>query len=163
MLNTLTPVRTAAFIALALLAVIAGAWIFEFAGYPPCELCLQQRWAYYAGIPIAALLAVLKPTWIRPGLVVLGIMLAANAIFGVYHAGVEWGWWQGPTTCGGGGALTTEPGNLLESLKTPGVLCTEAAIRILGLSLAGWNAVICAILAALAFRATAYGSSSVSQ
>lgn len=163
MLNTLTPQRTAAFIAVALLVVILGAWIFEYAGYPPCELCLQQRWAYYAGIPVAALLAILKPAWLKPGLIVLGILLAANAVFGVFHAGVEWGWWQGPTTCGGGGALTTEPGSLLESLKKPAVLCTEAAIRILGLSLAGWNAVICAALAALAFRAAAYGSSSVSQ
>jgi disulfide bond formation protein DsbB len=154
MLTTLTPRRTAALIALVLSGIIMGAWIFEFAGYPPCELCLLQRWAYYAGIPFAALLAVLKPSWIKPGLGLLGLVLAANAIFGVWHSGIEWGWWQGPATCSGNGGLSLEPGGLLEGLKKPGVMCNEAAIRILGLSLAGWNAVICASLAALAFRAT---------
>jgi disulfide bond formation protein DsbB len=160
MLNALNPPRTALFVALALFAIIAGAWIFEFAGYPPCELCLMQRWAYYGGIPLALLLGVVKPSWIRPGLVVLALLLAANAIFGAYHAGVEWGFWQGPTTCSGGDVSQGLP-----DLTKRGVMCNEAAIRILGLSLAGWNAVICAVLAALAFRGSRapYGSSSVSQ
>jgi disulfide bond formation protein DsbB len=149
-----TQARTAAFISLSLLAVIVGAFIFQYAGYLPCELCYRQRWAYYVGIPFAGFLAMAKPSWIKPGLVILGLMLAANAVFGAYHSGVEWGWWQGPTTCGGGGELSTEPGGLLQNLQKPAVLCTEAAIRILGLSLAGWNAVICAVLAVLALRAT---------
>jgi disulfide bond formation protein DsbB len=158
-----TQARTAGFISLSLLAVIVAAFIFQYAGYLPCELCYRQRWAYYAGIPFAGFLAMAKPSWIKLGLYVLALMLAANAVFGAYHSGVEWGWWQGPTTCGGGGELTTDGGGLLESLKKPAVLCTEAAIRILGLSLAGWNAVICAALTVLAWRATRYGSSSVSQ
>jgi disulfide bond formation protein DsbB len=160
MLNTLSPPRTALFIGLALLAIIIGAWIFEFAGYPPCELCLMQRWAYYGGIPLSLLLAVLKPSWIRPGLMLLGLVLAANAVFGAYHAGVEWGFWPGPTTCGGGSLSQGLP-----DLTKRGVMCNEAAIRIAGLSLAGWNAVICTILAALAWRGSraVYGSSSVSQ
>ena len=153
MLKNLTPQKSAAIIALVLLGIIVGAWVFEFAGYPPCELCLMQRWAYYVGVPFAALLAFLKPSWIRPGFILLGLMLAANAVFGVYHSGIEWGWWQGPTTCSGTGTLSTEPGSLLEGLKKPGVMCNEAAIRILGLSLAGWNAIVCGAMALLAFRA----------
>ena len=148
----LNKTNTPGFIAAALAAILIGAWIFEYAGYAPCELCLMQRWAYYAGIPFAALLAILKPSWIKPALIVLGVMLAANAIFGVYHSGIEWKWWAGPSTCSGNGGLSTEPGGLLEGLKKPGVMCNEAALRILGLSLAGWNAVICAVLAVLAFR-----------
>ncbi len=147
MLNTLTPHRTATFIFLALLVIMTGAFIFEYAGYPPCELCLMQRWAYYAGIPFAAFLALTKPSWIKSGLIVLGVMLTANAIFGVYHSGVEWKWWAGPTACTGG---TVSVG--LPDLTKPGVMCDEPAIRILGLSLAGWNAIICAGLSALAFR-----------
>jgi disulfide bond formation protein DsbB len=148
-----TQSRTAAFISLSLLVVIVAAFIFQYAGYLPCELCYRQRWAYYVGIPFAGFLAMSKPSLMRPGLLVLALMLAANAVFGAYHSGVEWGWWQGPTTCGGGGALSTEPGGLLKNLQNPAILCTEAAIRILGLSLAGWNAVICAVLSVLAFRA----------
>ncbi len=144
----LTPQRTATFICAVLLAIIIGAFIFEYAGYPPCELCLMQRWAYYVGIPFAGFMALAKPTWIKSGLLVLGLMLAANAIFGVYHSGVEWKLWAGPTTC-----TATAISDGLPNLLKPGVMCDEPAIRIFGLSLAGWNAIICAALSAVAFRA----------
>jgi disulfide bond formation protein DsbB len=146
----LSKTKTAWFISGALALILMGAWIFEYAGYPPCELCLMQRWAYYVGIPMAAFLGLAKPRWITVGLVALGLILAANAIFGVYHAGVEWKLWAGPATCSGAGALSEGLPNLLK----PGVMCNEAAIRILGLSLAGWNAIICGALAVLAWRAT---------
>jgi disulfide bond formation protein DsbB len=143
----LTPQKTAGFISLALLAIILGAFAFEYAGYPPCELCLMQRWAYYVGVPFAAYLALANPRWIKTGLLALALLLAANAVFGVYHSGVEWKWWQGPTACSGGGISDGLP-----DLTKPGVMCNEAAIRILGLSLAGWNAIVCAVLAAVAGR-----------
>jgi disulfide bond formation protein DsbB len=146
----LSKTNTPWFIAAALAVILIGAWIFEYAGYPPCELCLMQRWAYYVGIPMAAFMALAKPRWMVPGLIALGLILTANAIFGVFHAGVEWKWWDGPSTCSGSGALSEGLPNLLK----PGVMCNEAAIRILGLSLAGWNAIICGVLAVLAFRAT---------
>jgi disulfide bond formation protein DsbB len=149
MLNTLTPQSTATVIAAALLLIIIGAFIFEYAGYPPCELCLMQRWAYYVGIPFAGFMALGRPPWIKSGLIVLGLMLAANAVFGVYHSGVEWKWWEGPAACSGGAISDGLP-----DLSKPGVMCNEAALRILGLSLAGWNAIICAGLAVLAFRTT---------
>jgi disulfide bond formation protein DsbB len=143
----LTPTKTAGFVSLALLAVIIGAFIFEYIGYPPCELCLMQRWAYYVGVPFAGYLALGNPRWIKTGLLVLAVMLAANAVFGVYHAGVEWKWWEGPTACSGGAVSDGLP-----DLTKPGVMCNEAALRILGLSLAGWNAIICAVLALVAWR-----------
>jgi disulfide bond formation protein DsbB len=147
MLNRLTPQSTATVIAAALLLIIIGAFIFEYAGYPPCELCLMQRWAYYVGIPFAGFMALGRPPWIKSGLIVLGLMLAANAVFGVYHSGVEWKWWEGPTACSGGAISDGLP-----DLSKPGVMCNEAAIRILGLSLAGWNALFCASLASLALN-----------
>ena len=148
MLNLSTPSATARLIAVVLLLVIVGAWIFEVAGYPPCELCLKQRWAYYLGVPLAGFLAVVKPAWIKSGLLVLGLILVANAVFGVYHSGVEWKWWAGPSSCTAG-ALSEG----LPDLTKPGVMCDQPAIRIMGLSLAGYNAIICAVLAVLAFRA----------
>jgi disulfide bond formation protein DsbB len=146
MLNTLNPRQSAYVITAVLFAVIAGAWVFEWAGYAPCDLCLKQRWGYYAGVPLALLLGVLNPSWIKWGLLLLLLILLGNMIFGIYHSGVEWKWWEGPSTCGGGKLSVGLP-----NLTKPGVLCTEAAIRILGLSLAGWNAVISAGLALVAF------------
>jgi disulfide bond formation protein DsbB len=145
MLNTLTAKQTALLIAAVLFATIAGAWIFQFMGYEPCDLCYKQRWGYYAGIPLALVAALAGPRFLRPGLYLLALILAANAIFGAYHSGVEWKWWEGPSTCGAGGLSGGLP-----DLSKPAVLCNEAAIRILGLSLAGWNAVISAALCVLA-------------
>lgn len=152
MLATLSKPQVALLIAACLFVIIVGAWIFEYAGYLPCELCLKQRWAYYAGIPFALLLGLAKPGWIRPGLYVLALMLAGNALFGIYHSGVEWKFWPGPTSCSGGD-LMSGLSDGLPDLSKPGVMCDQPAIRILGLSLAGWNAIICGALATVAFRA----------
>ena len=160
MLSSLNARNTLLVIAAVAFATIAGAWIFEYAGFAPCALCLKQRWAYYAAIPLSLLLLAAPPSAMRMGLMVLAILWLASMVFGIYHSGVEWKWWQGPSTCGEGGGLTGE----LPDLTKPVVLCTEAAIRIFGLSLAGWNAVISLALAILALRAArTYGSSSVSQ
>lgn len=160
MLSSLSPRQSLSIIAAVAFATIAGAWIFEFYGYAPCELCLKQRWAYYAAIPLALVLLAAPANLARKGLNVLALLWAASMVFGIYHSGVEWKWWQGPSTCGQGGGLT---GGLPDLTKTV-VLCTEAAIRIFGLSLAGWNAVISLALAVVALRgARDYGSSSVSQ
>lgn len=132
------------------LLTIIGAFIFQWAGYAPCPLCLQQRWAYYAVIPLSLVIAGVARTnagVARWGLLLLALILIANSVFGIYHAGAEWKFWPGPDTCGG--AL----GDGLPSLTNdPVVRCDEAAIRILGLSLAGWNAVICAALAVVALK-----------
>lgn len=140
-------------------ATIAGARIFEWAGYAPCELCLQQRYAYYIGVPLAALAVITAAMDIqrlaRLLLIAVGIVFAASAVFGVYHSGVEWGFWEGPSGCSGGAAKPSPAamGDFLKQLKTTRVVpCTEAAIRIFGLSLAGWNAVISAVICALALK-----------
>lgn len=160
MLTALTP-RTALLVILAVAAAtIGGAWLFELAGYLPCELCLQQRWAYYAAIPLAALLMASPSAILRPGLWLLAALWLGSMAFGIYHAGVEWKWWAGPATCGATGGMT----GVLPDLTKPVILCDEAALRILGLSLAGWNAVISLGLASLAaMGARSQGSSSVSQ
>jgi disulfide bond formation protein DsbB len=157
MLNTLTHRRTLLAIFAITLAVILGAWIFEYAGYAPCELCLMQRYAYYAVVPLSLLFAFLPANLQRSGLYLVALIMLGSMIFGIYHSGVEWKWWQGPTTCTGG-AMTGG----LPDLTKKAVMCDQPAIRIIGLSLAGWNAVISAAVAALAFT-KAQGSSSASQ
>ncbi|MFO1131741.1 MAG: disulfide bond formation protein B [Hyphomicrobiales bacterium] len=164
MLNSLTPQRAALLVFLVAFATIAGAWIFEYYGYAPCELCLKQRWAYYTGVPLAlvvVLLAPRNPGLAKAGLTMLAVLWLASMVFGIYHSGVEWKWWPGPSTC------TAQAGfsGGLPDLSKPAVLCDTPAIRILGLSLAGWNAVISLGLALVAFAGLRkiQGSSSVSQ
>lgn len=162
MLKDLTPVHYALVIFAIALATIVGAWIFQVAGYAPCPLCLEQRWAYYAAIPLALLVAIVASknlTLAKYGFILLAVIWGGSAVFGIFHSGVEWGWWPGPTTCAGD--LSS---GLPDLTSTPVVRCDEAAIRILGLSLAGWNAIISAALAIIALKAIrAQGSSSVSQ
>ncbi|HUZ67096.1 MAG TPA: disulfide bond formation protein B [Beijerinckiaceae bacterium] len=137
-------------------ATIIGAWIFQFAGFLPCELCLQERWPYYVGVPLAAIAALVcwrGPARLRaPLLLLLGLVFVGSALFGAYHAGVEWRFWQGPTGCTGKLAKASNMNDFMHQLQTVKVVrCDAVAIRILGLSLAGWNAVISALIAVIAF------------
>jgi len=82
----------------------------------------------------------------------LNELIIGSMIFGVYHAGVEWGFWPGPSGCTGALAKADSMQDFLKQLETTKVVrCDAVAIRILGLSLACWNAVISAAMAALAF------------
>ncbi len=163
MLSTLTPRRAALLIFAVALATIVGAWIFESLGYAPCELCLLQRWSYYAAIPIALLVALAapgRPDLATAGLGLLAVLWLGSMVFGIYHAGVEWKWWLGPSTCGSQDGFSGG----LPDLGAPVILCDTPAIRILGLSLAGWNALISLGLALVAIAGLRrQGSSSVSQ
>jgi disulfide bond formation protein DsbB len=151
---------------------IAAVWMIEWAGYPACELCLRERKAYYAAIPLSALLVWLLSTrgrqsFAMAGFVALALIFVANSIFGIYHAGVEWGWFVGPTECTGAYSQASDVSEFMKQLeKVQVVRCDAPALRIFGLSLAGWNAIVSAGLAglaALAARRLSYGSSSVSQ
>lgn len=130
-------------------ALLAGAFAFQYiGGLPPCKMCLWQRWPHAAAIAIgpAALLAggVLLP---------LAGALAALTTAGIggFHAGVEQGWWEGPTTCTSTndiGGLSTDD-LLAQITAAPLVRCDEIAWQMMGLSMAGWNMVISLGLAAL--------------
>ena len=149
--------RTAlAAILVAAAASIAGALIFEHGlGLRPCKLCLQQRIPYYLAMPLAAVAIVVPPRWQRAALLGLTLIFVVSAGLGIHHAGVEWGFWLGPSDCGGTPAAQAgSMGDFLNQLQTTRVVsCTEAAWRFLGLSLAGWNAVISLGLAGLAVTA----------
>lgn len=142
-----------AFVLVLGLATILGAWGFQLVGgFVPCKLCLEQRIPYYVGLPLAllALIAALsgaKPSLSRGLLALAGITFLIGLGLAVYHAGAEWSWWPGPADCGGGTATDTTAGDLLSRLdRTRVVSCTEASWRLLGLSFAGWNAVVSLVL-----------------
>jgi disulfide bond formation protein DsbB len=142
-------------------ATIVAALGFEhFGGYAACPLCLQERYAYYFAVP-AALAAwfasrMQRQDVARVLLALVAVAFLINAGVGVYHAGVEWKWWPGPDTCAGGTAIERGAGGLAEQIENARVIrCDEAPWHFLGLSFAGWNAVISAFLAAIAaFGAT---------
>lgn len=126
-------------------AAIATAWGFQLiGGFRPCPLCLEQRVPYYVAIPVTLLALPFLP---RPaGRVALLLAAAAmvwGAGLGVYHAGAEWGFWEGPATCAaGGGGSVRDAGSLMAAIENASVVsCTEVQGRVLGLSFAGWNVV----------------------
>jgi disulfide bond formation protein DsbB len=138
------------------LVVIATALTFEHAlGHAPCPLCLEQRWPYYIGIPTAFLAAARPlPSRLRiAALLALSVLFAWGLYLGVYQAGAEWRFWQGPADCSAGGGATTpgDVGGLIGAIEGSTVVsCTDPSLRILGVSLAGWNAVVMAFLVLLA-------------
>ena len=136
--------RTARWIALLLpLALLAGAWGSQlFGGLIPCEMCHWQRWPRYAAIPVAALAFLIRhrPTQM---LFVLfaAVLIALSGAIGVFHAGVEYKWWQGITAC----TTNLTAGNpmdiLNEALRKPLVRCDVPQWQLFGISLAGFNAI----------------------
>ena len=137
----------------AIVLVVAAGTIFaalgfEYIGhYLPCPLCLQQRYAYYAGIPLTFLAMVMVSSGKAraAGLLFFAISLAflVNAGLGVYQSGAEWQWWPGPQSCGTMQAIGGKSGGLLDKLSDTKVIkCDEAQWRFALLSFAGWNAVV---------------------
>ena len=150
-------VPAAATIAAVGLAPSLGAYFFQYVlGLPPCPLCLEQRIAYYISIPLAALVMLgVSVGSSRKVMLAAFIAIAAvmmwNAGLGAYHAGVEWHWWDGPKDCSGPVTNFGPAGSLLETIQNTRIVrCDEAAWRFLGLSLAGYNALISLTLAAVA-------------
>jgi disulfide bond formation protein DsbB len=151
------PAVTAALIvAMVGAATIAGAWFFELViKLKPCPLCLEQRDPYYIAIPLALIVAL--AAWRRTprmivigGLIALALVMLWGAALGAYHAGIEWKIWTGPTDCSG--AVELGPAaDFMKRLANQNIQrCDEAAWRFLGISLAGYNALIAAALAAAA-------------
>jgi disulfide bond formation protein DsbB len=139
-------------------ATILGAWFFQYGlGLKPCPLCLEQRYAYYFAVPLAVMVIMgdavgAKRRVLIAALLAIGAGMLWNTYLGVYHSGIEWKWWPGPQECSGALGDLRTGGPLLQQLDTMSVVrCDEAAWRFLGLSLAGYNALISVALAAVAF------------
>jgi disulfide bond formation protein DsbB len=145
--------RLSALGAAACAGLLAAAFAFQhLGGLVPCPLCIWQRWPHVAGAALGMAAFALAPS--RGGRLAAGLAalaLAAGAALAAYHVGVEQRWWQGPSTCVGGGdigALSTA--ELLARIKAaPLVRCDEVAWSLAGLSMAAWNGVASAGLAGL--------------
>jgi disulfide bond formation protein DsbB len=151
------PLAAAAIIAMVGALTMAAVYYVQYVMLlAPCPLCLEQRTAFYVCVPLAALL------WLGAGngasrkvlmlgfIVILGFMLW-NTALATYHAGVEWKWWQGPTDCSGPIDKIGSVGSMLNQLQRISLVrCDEAAIRIFGISLSGYDALVSLFLAAVA-------------
>lgn len=137
---------------LGLVTILAALGSQFIGGLVPCELCLEQRLAYYWGLPVLAAILVL---WNRLPLTVWYIAMAiAIATFawgtymGAFHAGVEWGFWPGPTACTGLGSADLSFGDLSGEIESV-IPCDVVQFRLFGISLAGYNALISLAIVAL--------------
>ena len=140
------------------LATILGALGSQFiGGLQPCELCLEQRLPYYWGLPLLALVLVLwnrlpLPVWYL-AVAIVAALFAWGTYLGGFHSGVEWGFWPGPTACTGvGEALSMDALNDLQ----PVIGCDVVQFRFLGISLAGYNALISATIVVLLLGAMVF-------
>lgn len=136
--------QTARALALALPATLmAGALGSQyFGGLYPCEMCHWQRWPHYAAIVLALTAFVVKGEVAQRVLVLAAAFaIAVSGAIGVFHAGVEYGFWQGITQCATT-AVSTGGDLIADIMKAPLVRCDVAPWTLFGISLAGFNAMI---------------------
>ena len=130
---------SARLIALAVpVALLGGALLSEYVGkLYPCEMCWWQRYPH--GVAILLALAALASPLTAPRTRVLtlfaALAIALSGAIGAFHAGVEYGWWEGLTTCTASGATSLE-----DIMRTPVIRCDQVQWSLAGISLAGYNA-----------------------
>ena len=140
------PAALARLIALLLpVALLGGALFSQYVGgLHPCEMCYWQRWPHGAAILFAAL-AFTAPAGTsrsRPLVLAAALAIAVSGIIGVYHAGVEAKVFEGMTTCTASGRGLSAEDLLKQISRAPIVRCDEVQFRFLGISMAGWNAIL---------------------
>lgn len=135
------------------LAILLGAFAFQYlGGLAPCQLCLWQRWPHAAAILIGLLALVIARGTLGRILPLLGALAAlATAAIGVFHVGVEQKWWAGLPSCTAGSIDGISTADLLNPDVNVGavVRCDEIAWQMFGISMAGWNVILSALLALL--------------
>lgn len=127
--------------------LMAGAWGSQlFGGLYPCEMCHWQRWPHYAALVLGLAVFIMPGTASKRALILLAaVAILTSGAIGVFHAGVEYKWWDGITPC----ASPAIGGDLLKNImRAPVISCDQPQWTLFGLSLAGYNAII-SILGAL--------------
>lgn len=126
-----------------------GALVSQYGfGLHPCEMCYWQRWPHQAAILLALLALTLRrnDTAMRAFTLLAAVAIAISGAIGIFHAGVEYGFWEGITTCATG---ASGPVSLDSIMNAPLIRCDTAQWTLLGVSLAGFNAIFSLTAAAL--------------
>lgn len=120
--------------------LLAGAYLGQYGfGLYPCEMCWWQRYPHFVALGLAALAFFLPPQRLWIALAALAILI--SGLIGAFHAGVEYGWWEGLTVCSN--SVATGTSDPLEAVfAAPLVRCDEVQWSLIGISLAGWNFLI---------------------
>jgi disulfide bond formation protein DsbB len=141
--------------ALSSLTLLVGAHAFEtFGRYEPCELCYRQRdihWAAFWVSGLAFAVTSVRPSVARIACGAVAVIFLCSTVLATYHTGVEWKWWPGPASCTGGHFKAVSAADMASLLNGTShvVACDDAAWRMFGVSMAGYNALISALIAAL--------------
>ena len=135
------------------LSLLLGAYAFEFLGnLKPCKMCLWQRWPHIGAILIGSLIFYTKSRWLMR---LVGMMLFIGALIAFYHVGVEFNWWEGPSTCTSGSINNLSSTELMNKiLQAPIIRCDEVQWSFAGLSMAAWNGIFSLVLSFCWLRAS---------
>ena len=127
------------------LALLGGALGSQYlGGLHPCEMCYWQRWPHGAAAVLAALAMISPARSQRSRILVLlaALAIAVSGAIGVYHAGVELKIFEGFTTCTTTAKAATNAELLQKLMKVPLIRCDQVQWSFLGISMAGWNAIL---------------------
>ena len=127
------------------LALLGGALGSQYlGGLHPCEMCYWQRWPHGAAAVLAALALISPARSQRSRMLVLlaALGIAISGAIGVYHAGVELKVFEGFTTCTTTAKAATNAELLQKLMKVPLIRCDQVQWSFLGISMAGWNAIL---------------------
>jgi disulfide bond formation protein DsbB len=132
-------------------ALLAGALGSQFiGGLAPCPLCITQRWPHVAAVVIAVLAISVLGRFKRALAGAGALAMLAGSGLGLYHTGIERGWWKGPDTCTSADITNLTTDDLMaQIMSAPLVRCDEVAWDFLSLSMASWNGIISLGLAGL--------------
>ena len=125
--------------------LLAGALGSQYiGGLYPCEMCHWQRWPHYAAVALALLSFLLRgmPDRGRSFVWLAALAIATSGAIGVYHAGVEAGIFEGLTQCSALAGSGSADDLLRDIMATPLVRCDQVQFSFLGISMAGWNAIL---------------------
>lgn len=132
--------------------LLGGALLSQYGfGLAPCEMCMWQRWPHLVAIAFAlcAIGARARPAVSRAFVLLAALAIAVSGGIGIFHAGVEYHWWQGLTACSTGLSGSNPQDILNNIMAAPLTRCDVAPWSLFGISLAGYNAIL-SLAAALA-------------
>ena len=145
------PRRARALAVLVPAALLGGAYVAQYGfGLYPCEMCWWQRYPHFAALGFGLAAYAMKPSQVWAALA--GLAILTSGLIGGFHAGVEYGWWEGITGC------ATLPTNIdvMDPTAAPLIRCDVAPWTLLGISLAGFNFLISGIAGAAILALAAY-------